>query len=203
MRASASLLVLIVLVVGIAYPTGLSAIAHVLSPASATGSLLTGPNGTFYGSKWLGENVTNPSMFWPRPSEIDYQTFVANGTGPGNEVPPGPTDPVLRNETAYFVDYYCHWTSGNRTVHCLENHTVPIDLVTPSASGVDPDITPAAALVQIPRISHFSSISEEFLRGLVNAHLVTPVLGFLGSEYVNVLELDQALLPYLPPGSGY
>ncbi|MCI4358536.1 MAG: potassium-transporting ATPase subunit C [Thermoplasmata archaeon] len=202
-RASGTILVLLLVVVGGLYPGGVSLIAHTLVPNSSGGSLLTYPNGTAYGSRWIGENVTNPALFWPRASLIDYQTFAGNGTGPGNEVPPGPTDPALLNETAYYVVYYCHWTSGNATVDCLQNHTVPIDLVAPSASGVDPDITPAAALVQIPRIAHYSNLSEEFLRGLVNAHVVQAVLGFLGSEFVNVLDLDRALIGSLPPGTGY
>jgi K+-transporting ATPase ATPase C chain len=203
LRASGTFLILLVVVAGGLYPGALSLVAHTLVPGSAGGSLLTYPNGTAYGSRWVGENVTNPALFWPRASEIDYQTFVGNGTGPGNEFPPGPTDPALLNETAYYVQYYCHWTSGNATVYCLQNRTVPIDLVAPSASGVDPDITPAAALVQIPRIAHYTSLSEEFLRTLVNGHIVGPILGFIGAEFVNVLDLDMALIGSLPPGTGY
>jgi potassium-transporting ATPase KdpC subunit len=202
-RASGTFLIFLVIVVGVVYPGALTVVAHTLVPASASGSLLTYPNGTAYGSKWIGENITNPALFWPRPSEIDYQTFEGNGTGAGNEAPPGPTDPALLNETAYYVAYYCNWTSGNSTVRCLENSTVPVDLVTASASGLDPDITPAAALVQVPRVAHFTNLSEEFLRGLVNAHIVEPIFGFIGPEFVNVLELDEALIAYLPAGTGY
>ena len=203
LRASATFLLLLSLGVGIVYPGSVAWLAHELVPSSADGSLLTHPNGTAYGSRWLGENVTNPALFWPRPSLIDYQTFAANGTGPGNEVMPGPTDPALKNETDFYIRYYCAYANGSAIVYCLENATVPVDLVTPSESGLDPDITPAAALVQIPRIAHASNLSEELLRGLVNGHTVEPTLGFLGSAYVNVLSLDAALLPYLPPGSGY
>ncbi|HEV2167077.1 MAG TPA: potassium-transporting ATPase subunit C [Thermoplasmata archaeon] len=203
LRASGTVLVVLALAAGLVYPGVLVEAAHAIAPGSSYGSLLTYPNGTAYGSNYVGQNVTNPSLFWPRASEIDYQTLVGNGTGPGGEVPPGPTDPALRNETEAYIRYYCAWTSGNATVYCLENTSVPIDLVGPSASGVDPDLTPAAALVQIPRIAHYSGLSQEFLRGLVNAHLVEPTLGFLGTEYVNVLDLDGALLAYLPAGSGY
>ncbi len=202
-RASLSFLLVLALVAGLAYPTAITLVAEKLAPATAAGSLLHYPNGTAYGSSDLGQNITNPALFWPRPSEIDYQAFEGNGTGAGNEVPPGPTDPALLNETAYYVRYYCNETIGNVSLYCLENATVPIDLVTPSASGLDPDITPAAALVQIPRVAYYGHLSEEELRGLVNAHIVEPYLGFIGTEYVNVLSLDQALLAYLPAGTGY
>jgi potassium-transporting ATPase KdpC subunit len=202
-RASLTFLLLLALLTGFVLPQLMVAFAHDVEPGSAGGSLLRDPNGTAYGSSDLGENFTNPALFWPRPSIIDYQAFVGNGTGAGNEVPPGPADPALLNETAYYVADYCNETRANLTVHCLENASVPIDLVTPSTSGLDPDITPAAALVQIPRVAFYTGLSEEFLRTLVNDQTVSPYDGLFGPAYVNVLALDQALLPSLPPGTGY
>jgi potassium-transporting ATPase KdpC subunit len=203
LRASLAFLLLLALVTGFVVPQAVVAFAHDVAPGSAGGSLLRFPNGTAYGSSDLGENFTNPALFWPRPSMIDYQAFVGNGTGAGNEVPPGPTDPALLNETAYYVAYYCTETRANLTVHCLENASVPIDLLTPSTSGLDPDITPAAALVQIPRIAFYTGLPQEFLRVLVNEQTISPYAGVFGPAYVNVLTLDQALLRSLPAGTGY
>jgi len=187
-RATLVLLVLVVLVSGGAYPEALSEVAHALEPSTAGGSLLTYPNGTAYGSSRLGQNITNPALFWLRPSLIDDQAF----SGAGSEIPLGPTDPALRNETLGYIALYG-----------LTNTSVPIDLVSPSASGLDPDITPAAALVQVPRVSHYSGLNESFLTAFVNARIQGPTFGVLGPQFVNVVELDVALLSYLPPGTGY
>ncbi len=203
LRASLPLLLVLGLLAGFVYPTGITGFAHLVTPGTASGSLLKDPNGTPYGLAGLGENITNPAMFWLRPSLIDDQAFESNGTGAGDEVPPGPTDPALVNETDAALASYCNETVGAISIDCFANLSVPIDLLTPSASGLDPDLTPAAALVQIPRVAFYSGLSEEFLRDLVNERTVTPALGLFGPAYVNIVELDVALLPYLPAGTGY
>jgi potassium-transporting ATPase KdpC subunit len=185
-RAAGVFLVLLLLFAGLAYPGALTELATIETPGTAGGSLLHAPNGTVWGSALIGENITNPAMFWLRPSEIDDQAFL----GAGSEVPPGPTDPALLNETDYYI-----------AQEGLNNTTVPIDLVTPSASGLDPDLTPAAVLVQVPRVAHYSGLSEAFLTGLVNAHIHHPDAGVFGTSWVNVVELDVDLLADLPPGT--
>jgi K+-transporting ATPase ATPase C chain len=204
LRASLTILVFLLVGSGIVYPGVLSAFAQLENPSGANGSLLYGANGTAYGSSLIGENISNPALFWLRPSLIDEQTFNASGgsNGPGNEVPYGPTDPNLLNATRAYVDYYFN-TTGNMTSAELDNLSVPVDLVSPSASGLDPDLTPAAVLVQIPRVAYYSHLTQAVLLGFVGAHVQGRIFGLFGPRVVNVVELDVALLPMLPPGSTY
>lgn len=182
-RATVVFLVLMILVGGFAYPAFVTAVAHVIDPAAAGGSLVTSPNGTVVGSSLIAQNTSAPYLFWERPSGTDYNMTLGVATAPG------PTDPALGallNETIAYMKAY-----GNFTV----NATLPFWLVSPSASSVDPDLTPEAVLVQIPRVANASNLSVTTLLDLVNAHITEPVLPFLGVPFVNVLELDLALLP--------
>jgi len=154
-----------------------------VSPGSAQGPFLKNPNGTLEVSRLLGVNVTSPELFWLRPTGTDYQPFAGAG---GNGFY-GPTDPALLNETASYAAELG-----------LTNVTVPVDLLTPSASGLDPDVTPQAALVQIPRVANESGLRQSFLLSLVNREIVLPLYSWLGTPYVNVVLLDLALLPLLP-----
>ncbi len=167
-RAVSVLLILMVLVSGVAYPGAVRLVADLVAPAASDGSTIA-----------LGQNITDPALFWLRPSLIDYAAF----SGAGSEVPYGPLDPALVNETLAYIQQYG-----------LTNVTVPASLVTPSESGLDPDIYPEAALLQIPRIAHFSGVSQADLRALVDRFITTPELGIFGPSYVNVIQLDQALL---------
>ncbi|MCI4349227.1 MAG: potassium-transporting ATPase subunit C [Thermoplasmata archaeon] len=186
-RATATFLVLLLVGAGFVLPEGGSYVADLLNTNAAHGSFLHDPNGTIYASALLGQNISNPTLFWLRPSLIDDQAFL----GAGGESPPGPTDPALLNETRYYI-----------SLEGLNNSTVPLDLVSPSASGLDPDLTPSATLVQIPRVALHSHLSEAFLLAFVNARIHHPALGVFGPSYVNVLRLDVSLLPYLPQGTG-
>jgi K+-transporting ATPase ATPase C chain len=167
-RAVGTSLVLLILMTGAVYPYVFTAATYAITPSTATGANIT-----------LGQNITDPALFWERPSLIDYQPF----SGAGNEVPYGPVDPALLNETKAYIAQYG-----------LENVTVPLNLVSPSASGLDPDITPEAALVQIPRVAHFSNLSQSALMTLVNASIKQPTAGFIGPQYVNVILLDKTLI---------
>jgi len=167
-RTVSIFLVLMILVTGIVYPGAIRIAAELTAPTSSNGSTIS-----------LGQNITDPGLFWLRPSLIDYAAFE----GAGSEVPFGPTNPLLVNQTeAYIAEYG------------LQNVSVPLNLVTPSESGLDPDIYPAAALIQIPRIAHFSNVSEANLTALVDRFILPPFLGIFGPQYVNVIQLDQALL---------
>jgi potassium-transporting ATPase KdpC subunit len=198
LRATALFLILSVLVTGFAYPIVVTEIAHVIDPYAAGGSLVRYPNGTVAGSEYVSQNLTNqsqPWLFWARPSLTDYNTTLGAAT------PPGPTDPALLallNETIAYMRLY-----GNFTV----NATLPFWLVTPSASSVDPDLVPEAVLVQVPRVANNTNLSAlgyttlderiAYLTGFVNSHITQPILPYLGVPYVNVLELDLALLPVI------
>ncbi|HKV90244.1 MAG TPA: potassium-transporting ATPase subunit C [Thermoplasmata archaeon] len=167
-RSVVAAFLLLTVLTGAAYPVVFSEAAWLLTPESATGGNVT-----------LGQNITSPALFWLRPSLIDYQPFQ----GAGSEVPYGPVDPALLNETRAYAAKYG-----------LSNVTVPLNLVSPSASGLDPDVTPESALIQIPRVAHFTNLTEAALLRLVSGSIVEPTGGFIGPEYVNVLALDEALL---------
>ena len=184
-RAAGLLLVFALLVSGFIYPLVVTEIAQVVNPAGANGSLLRDPNGTIVGSSLIAQNLSAPYLFWSRPSLTDYNMTL------GADTPPGPTDPALvalLNETLQYMREY-----GNYTV----NATLPFWLVAPSASDVDPDLTPAAVLVQVPRVSAHTNLSIAFLTGFVNRHIENPVIPYLGVAYVDVLQLDLALLPLI------
>ena len=184
-RATVVFLVLMILVSGFAYPFLVTGIAQVIDPSAADGSLLKDPNGTVVGSALVAQNLSAPYLFWDRPSLTDYNTTLGAGT------PPGPTDPALGallNETIAYMEKY-----GTMTV----NATLPFWLVAPSASSIDPDLTPEAVLVQVPRVANATNLSIPFLQNLVNAHITNPPLPFLGVPYVDVLQLDLALLPLI------
>lgn len=185
-RASVLFLALAVLVTGVAYPVGLSGVAHLLDRGSAGGSLLRCPNGTVVGSADVAQNLTGgtlgPGLFWARPSLTDYNTTL------GAASPPGPSDPALArlfNETIAYMRSY-----GNLTV----NATVPYWYASPSASSTDPDLVPEAVLVQVLRVAANDHLNVTLVTGLVNEHILHPVVPFVGTDYVDVLELDLALL---------
>lgn len=183
-RAAVGLLVFVLLITGFTYPLLVTGIAHLIDPNAANGSLIRDPNGTIIGSQLVAQNTDAPYLFWERPSLTDYNTTL------GAVAPPGPTDPALvalLNETIAYMREY-----GNFTV----NATLPFWLVSPSASDIDPDLTPEAVLVQVPRVADAGNLSIAFVTSLVNAHITQPPIPYLGVAYVNVLDLDVALLPY-------
>ncbi len=182
LRATGVFLLVTILVVSVAYPFAVTAIAQVIDPFAANGSILHYANGTAAGSELIAQNTSAPYLFWERPSGTDWG--MVNGTS----TVPGPTDPALGallNETIAYMKAY-----GNFTV----NATLPYWLVTPSASSVDPDLTPQAVLVQVPRVAEANNMSIANVTALVNAHITNPIIPFLGVPYVNVLELDLALV---------
>jgi potassium-transporting ATPase KdpC subunit len=184
-RATVVLLVLTLLLSGFIYPLLVTGIAQVIDPNAANGSLLRDANGTVIGSSLIAQNTSAPYLFWERPSLTDYNTTL------GADTPPGPTDPALGellNETIAYMRQY-----GNFTV----NATLPFWLVAPSASDVDPDLTPEAVLVQVPRVANASNLSIAWVTGFVNDHITNSPIPSLGVAYVNVLQLDIDLLPHI------
>jgi len=172
-----------ILLSGFAYPAVVVAIAQAIEPDSANGSLLHYPNGTVAGSALVAQNTSAPYLFWSRPSLTDYNTTL------GADTPPGPTDPALGqliNETLNYTREY-----GNFTV----NATLPFWFVAPSASSIDPDLTPEAVLVQIPRVSAATNLSIAILTYFVNSHIQSSVVPYVGVAYIDVLQLDLDLLP--------
>ena len=184
-RATIVFLAITILVTGFAYPLVVSGIGQLIDPDAANGSLLYYPNGTLAGSSLVAQNTDAPYLFWERPSLTDYN-FTE-----GAPSPPGPTQPglyALLNETLEYMKEY-----GNFTV----NATLPFWWVAPSESSIDPDLVPEAVLVQIPRVSMATNLSIPTLTAFVNAHIVNPTVPYLGVPYVDVLQLDLALLPMI------
>jgi potassium-transporting ATPase KdpC subunit len=183
-RAALGLLVLTLLVSGFAYPLFVTGVAQLIDPGAANGSLVRDANGTIVGSYLVAQNTSAPYLFWERPSLTDYNTTL------GAETPPGPSDPALGallNETIAYMQQY-----GTYTV----NASLPFWLVAPSASSIDPDLTPESVLVQVIRVSDATNLSVEWLTGFVNDHITNPPIPDLGVPYVDVLQLDIDLLPY-------
>ncbi len=187
-RAAVVVVALTVVFVGLGYPALVTGVADLISPGSAGGSLLHATNGTVVGSSLVGQNFSRPYLFWDRPSMNDYNTTL------GYETPPGPTDPALRallNETIAYMQKY-----GNFTV----NASIPLLLVSPSYSGVDPYLTPEAVLVQIPRVANATGESIANVTAFVNSYITPPLFGFIGPAYVNVVNLDYALVAWTGVG---
>lgn len=170
-------LVLFSIVTGVAYPLIVTGIAQVAFPDKANGSLIH-QNGKIVGSRLIGQPFSDPKYFWGRPSATSPMPYNAASSSGSNL---GPTNPALKDAVADRIK-----ALGGAT-------PVPADLVTASGSGLDPDISPAAAEYQIPRISKTRNIPEERLRELVRAHTEGRQLGVLGEPRVNVLELNLAL----------
>jgi K+-transporting ATPase ATPase C chain len=170
------------ILLGIIYPLVVTGIAQVLFPKKANGQLIEA-NGKVIGSRIIAQAFTAPGYFHPRPSAVAYDPTNSNGSQLG------PTNQKLVDRV-----------KGDVTTAQAENPgtSVPIDLVTASASGLDSDITPAAAAFQLPRVAKARGVNEEALRQLVAKHTVGRQLGFLGEPRVNVLELNLELDKQFP-----
>ncbi len=165
------------ILLGIIYPLVVTGMAQVLFPKKANGELIE-VNGKLVGSRLIAQSFTGAGYFHPRPSAVNYDPTNSNGSQLG------PTNHQLIDRV-----------KGDVATLQAENPgtPVPIDLVTTSASGFDPDITPAAAEFQIPRVAKARGMSEDSIRQLVLQHTEGRQFGFLGEPRVNVLELNLAL----------
>src|SRR5262245_15848930 len=167
------------LLLGIADPLVVTGLAQVLFPNMANGQLIE-RDGKIVGSRIIGQAFTSPGYFHGRPSAAGTGYDAANSAGTNL----GPTNKKLVDAVKAAVD-----------AAKKENASapVPVDLVTSSASGLDPHLSPAAALFQVPRIARERGVPEDVIGQLVQAHIQGRQLGFLGEPVVNVLELNLAL----------
>jgi K+-transporting ATPase ATPase C chain len=164
---------------GIIYPLTVTALAQLLFHDKANGQLIAGTNGPI-GSRIIGQPFVSDKYFHSRPSAAGNGYDAGNSSGSNL----GPTNQKL-------IDRVKADTATAKADN--PNQPVPADLVTTSGSGLDPDITPAAALFQVPRIARVRGLSEDRVRALVESHIQQRQLGFLGEPRVNVLELNLAL----------
>jgi potassium-transporting ATPase KdpC subunit len=181
-RPALSLLILMTLLLGLIYPLVVTLVAKVAFRSAADGSLAY-RDGKLVGSTLIGQSFSDPKHFWGRPSATTPQPYNALGSSGSNL---GPLNPALLKQVEDNV-------KALRTADPDNRAPVPVDLVTASASGLDPDITPAAAHYQAARIARARSLPVEQVDALIAAHERSPLLGVLGERRVNVLELNLAL----------
>lgn len=169
-------------ITGVAYPLVVTGIGQLIFPGKANGSLIT-EHGKVVGSELIGQPFSNPGYFWGRLSATQPYAYDA-GASTGSNF--GPLNPSLLKAVKRRV-------ADLRAADSTNTQAIPVDLVTASGSGLDPDISIASAEFQIPRVARYRSMNEEQVLTLVEQNTSGRQFGFLGEPRVNVLELNLAL----------
>lgn len=182
LRPAIVLFLVMTAITGLAYPLLVTGIARLAFPYQAAGSLVM-RNGRAIGSRLIGQPFTAPQYFWSRPSATTPQPYDALASGASNQ---GPLNRALLHAVESRIEALRAADPGNAA-------PVPVDLVTASASGLDPDISVAAADYQAPRVARARGLPLATLRALIAAHTRGRVMGFAGEPRVNVLELNLAV----------
>jgi K+-transporting ATPase ATPase C chain len=181
-RPSISLLLVMTLLLGVAYPLAITGLARAVFPSQAAGSLIHQAD-VLVGSSLIGQSFADPKYFWGRPSATAPQPYNGVGSGGSNL---GPLNPALSDRVAAQVKLL-HDADPDNT------GPVPVDLVTASASGLDPEISPAAAEYQASRVARLRNLPLGTVQALIAQHQKPVLFDVLGEPRVNVLELNLAL----------
>jgi K+-transporting ATPase ATPase C chain len=182
-RPAIVLFLIMTAVTGIGYPLVVTGIAKAIFPDQAGGSLVM-RGGKAVGSRLIGQNFSDPKYFWSRPSATSPQPYNAIASTGSNL---GPLNPALTDNIKKNIDAL-HAADPTNTA------PVPVDLVTASGSGLDPELSLAGARYQIGRVARVRGLSQAAVQGLVDSHAQSKWLGLLGEPRVNVLELNLELL---------
>jgi K+-transporting ATPase ATPase C chain len=176
------MLLALTVLTGILYPLLVTGIAQGLFPDAANGSLIK-QNGNLAGSAMIGQPFSDPKYFWGRPSATGPTPYNAAASSGSNQ---GPLNPALEDAVKTRI-------AALKAADPSQNEPIPVDLVTASASGLDPHISPAAAAWQAPRIAGLRGLPLDAVGGLVAQHTQGRQFGVLGEARVNVLQLNLAL----------
>jgi K+-transporting ATPase ATPase C chain len=182
LRQAVVCLAVFTVITGVVYPLIVTGIAQLVFPHEANGSLIIS-NGKSVGSSLIGQSFSNPKYFWSRPSATSPTPYNAANSSGSNL---GPLNPALIENVKTRIEQL-------NTADPASKQLVPVDLVTASGSGLDPDISPASAEYQVPRIAKLRDLDESKVRELVAKHNRNRQLGILGEPRINVLELNLAL----------
>jgi K+-transporting ATPase ATPase C chain len=182
LRPALVILVVISVITGLAYPALVTGIAQLVFPGEANGSLIE-KDGKALGSELIGQPFSDPGHFWSRPSATSPYPYNANASSGSNQ---GPLNPALKEAVEGRVKALREADPDNKAA-------VPVDLVTASASGLDPHISPAAAEYQVARVAKARGMDPQAVRALVEQSTQVRQWGFLGEPRVNVLALNLAL----------
>lgn len=181
-RPAITLFILISLITGLLYPLAVTGIAQIAFPEQAAGSLMKRGE-EFIGSSLIGQNFSGSTYFWSRPSATAPMPYNAANSGGSNL---GPTNPVL-------IEAVKERAKNILASHPDKAEKIPTDLVTASASGLDPHISPAAAYYQVERVAAARNTDVAIVKSLVDRSIETPQWGLLGDSRINVLRLNLAL----------
>jgi len=181
-KTAIALLLFLIVLTGIVYPLLVTLCAQLLFPWQANGSLLV-KEGKPVGSMLIGQFFSSPQYFFGRPSMTPFVPYNGASSSGSNR---GPSNKVLLSNIAKRIDYLKAMDLDNK-------HLIPVDLVTASGSGLDPEISPLAAMYQASRIAKARHVTKDVIEALIDEQIKQRSLGFLGEPRVNVLQLNLAL----------
>jgi K+-transporting ATPase ATPase C chain len=182
LRQAVASIVVFTVITGVVYPLIVTGVAQLVFPRQANGSLLI-DNGKTVGSSLIGQSFSSPKYFWARPSATSPMPYNAANSSGSNL---GPLNPALTENVKARIKQLKKADAASKPI-------VPVDLVTASGSGLDPDISPASAQYQVARVAKARNLDEAKVRELVVKLTKSRQLGILGEPRVNVLELNLAL----------